>query len=263
MAKIVLEYAGPRPGTQRLAANKNDTRSELKVLKFKSTNARTIDLTSGTYPTGARQMKAWLGPDLGQSIWQNNGTNGTGIPVVMDALRVADRTNFQQDQRWVAGHLLNADLGGINEDENLTPLTKTANSRHENFEGHIARMLSACHKFDTENPESEYWCGVWYEVVIGGTHTPGSNFSDEIYRAAGATINVEYKYIGFRKFPENWNKATHPPIPTSYFDLDDTEFDKLRACTKVDDPNRGTTQWEYDAGTRRYSATIHNTHRDQ
>jgi hypothetical protein len=68
---------------------------------------------------------------------------------------------------WVAGHLLNDNLGGPGVAKNLTPLTTAGNKNHLNTcETLIKNTITACYSRTLYEKKDEYWYGVYYKVVV-------------------------------------------------------------------------------------------------
>lgn len=130
--------------------------------------------TSGTY------MKVTLGPLAGESTHYGSKTGSTSIPGHMGQLNSKDYTissNGGCVGLWVAGHLLNDNLGGCGKSgENLTPLTKTANRNHATYEGRIKDALIASRQMQDIYKVSPFIVGVEYTVQVS-TDTFGPNDS--------------------------------------------------------------------------------------
>lgn len=63
---------------------------------------------------------------------------------------------------WIAGHMLNQEMGGHGEPRNFVPLTGTANNNHSTYEEQIKTMLGILQRKDSyDNP---FWYGVYYKV---------------------------------------------------------------------------------------------------
>jgi hypothetical protein len=114
--------------------------------------------------SGGTFMKVRLGPDAGDSTLRGS------VPRRNACSRV-NRLNAEHfgGYRWIKGHLLNENLGGPGESENLTPLTATANSDHKNsFEAPIKSALTWTKARSLYSRGDQKWYGVYYEVSVQG-----------------------------------------------------------------------------------------------
>jgi hypothetical protein len=147
-------------------------------------------------------MEAVLGPDQAHSSTgyyvSGTKTNSNSLRPFMQAL-LAD----SHMQGWVAGHLLNEEMGGLGDaDENLTPLTTRANGAHKAYESHIKKMLHQCHLIDRDNKAHDYWYGVRYKV----TAWPRAMVTPDLIDTCVAShLAIRYKYIKIKKdgFPQS------------------------------------------------------------
>jgi hypothetical protein len=187
-----------------------------KVLSTgRSTNeALAVALVSRTYGTCLTQvfentqicsgtsMEAVLGPDQAHSSTgyyvSGTTTNSNSLRPFMQAL-LAD----SYIRGWVAGHLLNEEMGGRGDaDENLTPLTTRANGAHKAYESHIKKMLQQCHLIDRDNKSHDWWYGVKYQV----TACPQAMVDPDLIDTCVAShLTITYKYIKIKKdgFPHS------------------------------------------------------------
>lgn len=119
---------------------------------------------------GGSKMNVTLGPTAVHST--NYGSVPTGnTPSVMRRL-----LDNYAPYGWIAGHLLNDNLGGPGTAKNLTPLTTAGNKNHLNgCETLIKNTITKAYSRTLYNKTDEYWYGVEYEVVV----------SDEKYAADG------------------------------------------------------------------------------
>lgn len=114
--------------------------------------------------TGGTYMKVVLGPRAAKSVNYGTKTSPGSIPRLMNPLHLRD------PGKWVAGHLLNDNLGGsgINTN-NLTPLTQTANKQHAGYENKVKIMCEKADLYHRNNPNAPFWLGVEYTVEVSTT----------------------------------------------------------------------------------------------
>jgi hypothetical protein len=106
-------------------------------------------------------MVVVLGPDAASSVNYGSSTSSRSIPQLMRPLLDHD------PGKWVAGHLLNDNLGGPGTDScNLTPLTQTANKNHASYEGYVKNMCFKAGQYHSRYKNSKYWYGVEYSVAV-------------------------------------------------------------------------------------------------
>ena len=118
------------------------------------------------------EMHVVLGP-AAALLRSGTPTGGNSIRGIMTAL---DKRN---PGRWIAGHLLNADLGGRGDDaENLAPLTRAANRAHATLE---AKVKNACtvarQKQELQAKPPAFFYGVKYDIRAVDTFGPLPPFS--------------------------------------------------------------------------------------
>jgi hypothetical protein len=112
--------------------------------------------------SGGTSMEVTLGPLQG-SIGYYGSTPAPNTPTVMRTL-----LDYHGDHGWVAGHLLNDNLGGPGTARNLTPLTTAGNKNHLNTcETLIKNTITACFSRTLYNKVDPYWYGVYYKVEVG------------------------------------------------------------------------------------------------
>lgn len=111
--------------------------------------------------TGGTYMQVVLGPTAAFPENRGSSTNASSIPGLMRPLHAED------PGKWVAGHLLNDNLGGSGTQAyNLTPLTQTANKQHAKYEDRIKRMCDRADLYHRNHPDSKFWYGVRYTVQV-------------------------------------------------------------------------------------------------
>jgi hypothetical protein len=145
-------------------------------------------IRSGTF------MEAVLGPDqsnVSSRYKLGTKTNSNSLRPFMQALAGDSRI-----QGWVAGHLLNEEMGGQGDvDENLTPLTTKANGAHKAYEAHIKKMLLQCHNVDRDNKGNDEWYGVRYRVEAIASKA----LADLIDTYVASYLSITYEYVTIKK----------------------------------------------------------------
>lgn len=147
--------------------------------------------------TGGSSMEALLGPDLGDGRMRGTATNSNSLQPTMGLLN-----SHGQGKSWIAGHLLNADLGGRgDEDRNLTPLTSAANAAHKTFEGHIKKILTKCRLIDeaSDGPGLPYWYGVLYKIDVSNLTYAEKPAVDDLYSYCYSHMTVSYRLVALPK----------------------------------------------------------------
>lgn len=110
---------------------------------------------------GGTYMHVILGPAAAKPTNYGSKTSAKSIPSLMRPLHDRD------PDKWVAGHLLNDNLGGDGKyKRNLTPLTKTANRNHATHEGRIKLACDMADLYHRMNPNDPYWYGIRYTVKV-------------------------------------------------------------------------------------------------
>ncbi|MCJ8270499.1 MAG: DNA/RNA non-specific endonuclease, partial [Psychrosphaera sp.] len=109
-----------------------------------------VPSTLGGSTVGIRMTAAWLGPDHPEG----SHTTSSEQPELMGQLPTTPTR--ADDQRYIRGHLLNAELGGTNDGHNLFPITAEANSSHRlQIEDRVKGWV---------NESPYYWA--FYQVVV-------------------------------------------------------------------------------------------------
>jgi hypothetical protein len=170
-----------------------------------ATNVR----TSGT------KMAVILGPDAGEST--NYGAAPyNSISGHMGKLNEKDYTYVGSGTKglWVAGHLLNDNLGGSGTDaKNLTPLTQTANKQHSAYEQKIKSAITCCRQLRDNYPKVPFFVGIHYEVFVSAA-TFGD---DKPYNKAPSHISIRTTLVKADKKTLDITFLTipdWPPIPS-------------------------------------------------
>ncbi len=144
-----------------------------------------LGTTSGT------GMVVILGPAAVEPTNYGSRTGQHSIPSLMRPLHVRD------PGKWVAGHLLNDNMGGSGiKANNLTPLTQTANKQHAGYENRVKSMVLIARQMHNQNPQSKYWIGVKYEVKVSaqlfGDYAPYNRCPSHI-KVSGTLVKVDKK----------------------------------------------------------------------
>lgn len=151
---------------------------------------------------GGTSMTAKVGAS---SQWVYGSQPPGGVPNLMDKVGVS----IQGKKRYVAGHLLNDNMGGLGVNNNLTVLSVSANASHRGIEGRIKRLAE---KSDSINRGSNahgnpnYDHGVRYSVrVLDPNPTGPFPFANhEQYISSGLEIDIT---------PIRIHKTTHVESP--------------------------------------------------
>jgi hypothetical protein len=111
---------------------------------------------------GATRMSVVLGPSAGNPTNYGSGPD-PNTPTVMRGLLDGEHNGHG----WIAGHLLNDNLGGPGKRWNLTPLTTAGNKNHLNgCEARIKNLLYSAFSRTLYNKSDQYWFGVDYTVRV-------------------------------------------------------------------------------------------------
>lgn len=136
--------------------------------------------------TGGTSMEVVLGPHAAKSVNYGSKTGPGSIPGLMGPLHAYD------PGKWVAGHLLNDNLGGSGTAaQNLTPLTQTANKRHSKYEDRLKAICERADLYHRNHPAATFWYGVRYRVRVSAT-TFG-NFAP--YSGAPSHITISARVV--------------------------------------------------------------------
>jgi len=175
-------------------------------------------------------MEVTLGPGAVASTNYGSKTGATSIPRCMEPLNAKDYTILISGLQagtarglWVAGHLLNDNLGGLGtQDTNLTPLTGTANKNHATYEGYIKKMLVAADQIHrSKRVSGKYTFGVWYKVEVidhFGSFKP--------YSFAPSSILISCKL-------KKWMTGTSSIVDATQADIDACSKDHQAVFKKV------------------------------
>jgi hypothetical protein len=210
--------------------------------------------------TGGTYMKAVLGPDQATNSMSSSRRIGSPTKSLNSLHPLIPELNKYQNNGWIAGHLLNAELGGSGtEDENLTPLTTAANGAHKFYEKHIKNMLELCHRLDTLGKDAKddplHWYGVHYEVTVSPDSFFNPKTSTEIYSYCPSHITLEHRFITLPK--SDYAGRTFNEVKSS-----DRNFTALRTemANSINNKGAGTVVQNFSLnGGDRVSVEIHNT----
>ena len=150
-----------------------------------------IIYSSGTLPgssdtVGVRMHAPVLGPD------HPSGSGPRGQDDLMSRLRTA---TGRSDERYVKGHLLNDQVGGVGLPHNLFPITGRANGEHE---ATVERKVKAW-------IERGYWMTYTVEVELLGAsiadvNTADSNYVMANFKISGDVIDLDKRPSGTNAF---------------------------------------------------------------
>lgn len=115
--------------------------------------------------TGASWMEVTIGPvQGGPGMYGSPPASNT--PAVMRRLLDGPYNAFG----WIAGHLLNDNLGGAGVAKNLTPLTTAGNKNHLTLcETRIKNFINAAYSRVMNYPGDDHYFGVYYKVAVSDT----------------------------------------------------------------------------------------------
>ncbi|AGT09917.1 hypothetical protein [Paracoccus aminophilus] len=190
---------------------------------------------------GGTKMSALLWPKntltQGTSS-QRGGTTATNLKAAISALKATDDNKY-----WIAGHLLNAEMGGRGEEQrNLTPLTGVTNQSHARFEGVIKNALVTLDRTYSEslrdNEIDSFWSAQYSVSVHGNYHDTNSQYQE--YNMAPEYISLEFKYFRLKKTGPRillyggWS-SLFPHRHLSHFDLRSNNYRELSKTAGVSD----------------------------
>lgn len=106
-------------------------------------------------------MRVVLGPGAG-ILYAGTKTNSSSLRSIM--LKLSNRDGAK---KWVAGHLLNGELGGYGtQPRNLAAITQTANKIHSAYELKVKRLCIRIRQWHQARKPTSYFLGVRYEVQV-------------------------------------------------------------------------------------------------
>ena len=150
-----------------------------------------------------KRVSVILQPGAGELRLGTPTSSGKSIPRTMRLLGTREEKRKGLKKRhvkWIAGHLLNADLGGYgDDDDNLVPLTSRANRGHATFENLVKRMATGARWIQAKRPDRHL--GVRYTVVA----------SDNALQTTGdladvpSTLELSAEVVQFKRIPNAAN----------------------------------------------------------
>jgi hypothetical protein len=149
-------------------------RSSKHVTKIKHSTG-----TVGGTTVGLEMIADPLGPD------HPLGSEATGQDALMNQLPTDSAVFPATTDRFVRGHLLNYDLGGLGRDFNLYPITSQANAEHSNF---IERSVKGWVNDD------KFWVRYKVKVLSSGRLVPlkgGLNAVESVLEAEASILNTK------------------------------------------------------------------------
>ncbi len=177
--------------------------------------------------TGASWMEVTIGPmQGGPGMYGSPPASNT--PAVMRALLDGACNEFG----WIAGHLLNDNLGGPGAAKNLTPLTTAGNKNHLSLcETRIKNFINAAYSRVMNYPADECYFGVYYKVVVGDT---AWDDNDDDLQYVATELRVWAHVVKMHKMTGDVSPATQGECPiSSWFApivnqaVDNTGYDQL------------------------------------
>lgn len=177
---------------------------------------------------GAAWMRVVIGPAQG-AVEHYGSRPAANTPSVMRQLLDDGDLN---DFGWIAGHLLNDNLGGPGEAHNLTPLTTAGNKNHLNTcETAIKNFITAAYSRTLLNKADTHWFGVEYSVAVSDEKWDTSH---KALRRVATHLVINAKVVRQDKGTDAISDAMSDDCPiTCYFDpmtnvrVDNTGYDNL------------------------------------
>jgi hypothetical protein len=165
--------------------------------------------TARTDPTeGGAHMTVVIGPGQGE-LGNYGSVPQANTPVTMRRLH-DDYPSFG----WVAGHLLNDNLGGPGEAYNLTPLTTAGNKNHlVGIEAKIKIAIDRSYSRTVYYADDKFWYGVAYEVRVKDMPWPGMPVFVPTHLVVSAKCVRQHKSTGAIED----TPATDPAAQSHYF----------------------------------------------
>lgn len=180
-------------------------------------------------------MTVVLTPNAGM-LPAGTPTKNTSLGDIMRKLR------RRETGVWIAGHLLNADLGGSGtEAENLVPLTRTANAQHSRIESIVKRLcVKMRQKHNLYDKRKDFLYCVKYTVKSVGT------FGDfEPYDLVPSHLVVDVKVCKF-----HWKEQELETITNGHLLFDENKVFHLEVHNRDEDILRLTGLKEPKKRTR-------------
>lgn len=179
--------------------------------------------------TGASWMEVTIGPLQGGPGFYGRPP-AANTPSIMRRLLDGRYNAFG----WVAGPLLNDNLGGPGVAANLTPLTTAGNKNHLGAcEIRIKNFINEAYSRTILHPEDTHYFGVWYRVEVGSTCWDAT---DPVLRHVATELRVWAKVVKLHKLSGDLSDAGMSETPiTQWFHplaneaVDNTGYDLLPA----------------------------------
>ena len=141
-----------------------------------------------TYPQNGNNVTEPVGAEMSAYLDPTDAVVGTGTDTSAGAPQLDLLHSLNANNRMVRGHLLNHDLGGFAVEENLYPITTSANNKHKtHVENPVGQALQAAHALNNGS-------GVYYSVKVNPIQNTSNNlvnntsaFVCEAYRTANMT----------------------------------------------------------------------------
>lgn len=177
-----------------------------------------IKTTLGTTIVGVEMNANPLGPD------HRLGSEAGGQDALMDVLPTDPAVYPATEDRFVRGHLLNYDLGGLGDDFNLYPITGQANVDHSSF---IERSVKSWVNDD------KYWVRYKVKVFSAGDLVPlkaGLNAIESVVEAEASILNAKLEPVETKKvrIASRYDSKKFKKGADSGLDKDDTESSVIK-----------------------------------
>lgn len=195
-----------------------------KKFTLPDNNKTTIDVASGAY--------AIINPNLPEQGTDTSGFTGWG-----NALQIL---KTKTKNSWVAGHLINHDLGGRGILDNFFPITKAANTEHFwKVENPLKQWLNDNHKFhyivrtkqySNTSPSGEFDCQAQVTSTAPGKSKP-SNINEVIKSIpkTAAQKAKDKKAAKAAKAAKKKSKAKRADVPKKWKHLSGNQAERKAA----------------------------------
>lgn len=178
--------------------------------------------------SGASWMRVTIGPAQGAVEHYGSRPAANTPDVMRELLDDGDLNDFG----WIAGHLLNDNLGGPGVASNLTPLTTAGNKNHLNTcETAIKNFIIAAYSRTLLNKADTHWFGVEYSVTVSDEKWDTTHKS---LRHVATHLVINAKVVMQEKISGTISDAASNDCPiTCYFNpmtrvrVDNTGYDNL------------------------------------
>jgi hypothetical protein len=144
---------------------------------------------------GGTSMTARVGAE---SEWVYGSEPPGKVPTLMKTVGA----EMQGKKRYVAGHLLNDNMGGLGVNNNLTVLSSNANKKHRGVEGKVKNLAQKADLINKGNNllgDPAYDHGARYSVQVLAPAPDGTHPHSLAERYIGAGLQIDITPIRFHK----------------------------------------------------------------